>query len=123
MSKSLHLTNPSKIVNHSTMDSIWTRRLTKRSLKKKVSPALNLTSFQQNATSPQPKKVSSPLEPKPNPSLFVELTSPTPPKGSLFTSEFILQNIRSKPKVSIPEASAPFDRVILKAWRPPIPRI
>ncbi|GFX49153.1 hypothetical protein TNCV_5041471 [Trichonephila clavipes] len=85
---------------------------------KKVSPSPNLTSLQEKATLPQPKKVS-----KPNLSLQVKLTSPTPPKVSPFTSEFIRHKIRCKPKVSIPEVSAPTDRVILKARRPALPRI
>ncbi|GFU70129.1 hypothetical protein TNCV_5057231 [Trichonephila clavipes] len=66
---------------------------------KKVSLSSNLTSFQKKATPPQPKKVSLPLEPKPNPSLQVKLTSPTPPKVSSFTFEFICHKIRSKPKM------------------------
>ncbi|GFY59389.1 hypothetical protein TNIN_492571 [Trichonephila inaurata madagascariensis] len=90
---------------------------------KKVSPSLNLTSLQDKATPPQPEKVSSPLESKPNLSLQVKLTSPTPPKVSPFTSEFIRHKIRCKPKVSIPEVSAPTNRVILQARRPALPRI
>ncbi|GFY76131.1 hypothetical protein TNIN_152721 [Trichonephila inaurata madagascariensis] len=90
---------------------------------KKVSPPPNLTSLQEIATPPQPKNVSAPLEPKPNPSLQVKLTPPTSQKVSPFTSEFIRHKIRSKPKVSIPEVSAPTDRVILKARRPAPPRI
>ncbi|GFY38126.1 hypothetical protein TNIN_369921 [Trichonephila inaurata madagascariensis] len=59
----------------------------------------------------------------PEPSLQGKLTSPTSQKGSPFISEFIRHKIRSKPKVSIPEVSAPTDRVILKARRPALPRI
>ncbi|GFR17033.1 hypothetical protein TNCT_151181 [Trichonephila clavata] len=82
---------------------------------KKVSPPPNLTSLQKNPTPPPPKKVSVPLEPKLSPSL--QVTPPTSPKVSPFTSEFIRHKIRSKPKVSIPEVSAPTDRVILKVRR------
>ncbi|GFY64838.1 hypothetical protein TNIN_72921 [Trichonephila inaurata madagascariensis] len=85
---------------------------------KKVSPTPNLNSLQEKATLPQPKTVS-----KTNISLQVKLTSPTSPKVSPFTSELIRHKIRSKPKVSIPEVSAPSDRVILKAKRPALPRI
>ncbi|GFT44764.1 hypothetical protein TNCV_2845441 [Trichonephila clavipes] len=82
---------------------------------KKVSSNPNLTSLQKSTTSPQPKKISAPLVPKPNPSLQVKLAPPTPKKANPFTSEFIRRKIRSKPKVSIPEVSALADRVILKA--------
>ncbi|GFV79401.1 hypothetical protein TNCV_1903731 [Trichonephila clavipes] len=73
---------------------------------------------QDEAAAPQPKRVSSPLEIKPNLSFQVKLTSPTPKKVSPFTSEFVRHKIRSKPKLSVPEASAPANRVILKAERP-----
>ncbi|GFQ81876.1 hypothetical protein TNCT_358571 [Trichonephila clavata] len=88
---------------------------------KKVSPPPNLTSLQENATPPQPKKVIVTLDPKPNPTL--QVTPPTPQKVSPFSSEFIRHKIRSKPKLSIPEVSAPTDRVILKARKPALPRI
>ncbi|GFS48688.1 hypothetical protein TNIN_437881 [Trichonephila inaurata madagascariensis] len=96
-------------------------RASKRS---KVSePVIINVSLQDEAVPPQPKKVSSPLELKPNLSFQVKLTSPTPKQVSPLTSEFIRHKIRSKPKVSIPEVSAPNDRVILKAKRPAPPRI
>ncbi|GFY72043.1 hypothetical protein TNIN_265341 [Trichonephila inaurata madagascariensis] len=80
--------------------------------------------LQAKAAPPQPKKVSSPLESKPNLSFQVKLTSPAPKKVSPFPpSEFIRHKIRCKPKVSIPEVSAPTDRVILKAKRPAPPRV
>ncbi|GFV66086.1 hypothetical protein TNCV_2891561 [Trichonephila clavipes] len=77
----------------------------------------------ESTTSPQPKKVSVPLEAKSNPSLQVKLTPPSPKKVNPFTSEFNRHKIRSKPRVNIPEVSAPNDRVILKARRPVLPRI
>ncbi|GFV69372.1 hypothetical protein TNCV_4589691 [Trichonephila clavipes] len=88
-------------------------RASKRS---KVSePEVINVPFQDEAASPQTKKVSSPLELKPNLSFQVKLTSK---KVSPFTSEFVRHKIRCKPKVSIPEVSAPTNRVILKAKRP-----
>ncbi|GFU46930.1 hypothetical protein TNCV_111001 [Trichonephila clavipes] len=59
--------------------------------------------LQTEAVPPQPKKVSSPLEPKPNLSFQVKRTSPTHKQVSFFTSEFIRHKIRCKPQVSISE--------------------
>ncbi|GFU18208.1 hypothetical protein TNCV_2033581 [Trichonephila clavipes] len=84
-------------------------------------PVIINVPLQDEAVPPQPKKVSSPLEPKPNLSFQVKPTSSTPKKVSFFTTEFIRHKIRSKPKVSIPEVSAPNNRVILKAKRPAPP--
>ncbi|GFW80097.1 transposable element Tcb1 transposase [Trichonephila clavipes] len=53
------------------------------SVSKKVSPSYNITSLQENTPPPQHKKVSLPLEPKPNPSLQGKLT-PTIPKKEDF---------------------------------------
>ncbi|GFU13106.1 hypothetical protein TNCV_1445281 [Trichonephila clavipes] len=94
-------------------------RASKRS---KVSePVIVNVPLQDEAVPPQPKKVSSPLEPKTNLSFQVKQTSSTPKQVSLFTSEFVRHKIRCKPKVSIPEVSAPNNRVILKAKRPAPP--
>ncbi|GFY50705.1 hypothetical protein TNIN_165191 [Trichonephila inaurata madagascariensis] len=90
---------------------------------KKVSQSPNLTSLQKKSSPPQSKKISVSIEPKPNPLLQVKVKIPTPQKVSPFTSEFILHKIRSKPKVSLPEVSAPNNRVILKARRPSLPKI
>ncbi|GFW80090.1 hypothetical protein TNCV_459991 [Trichonephila clavipes] len=92
------------------------------SVSKKVSPSYNIT-LQENTPPPQHKKVSLPLEPKPNPSLQGKLTPTIPKKVSPITSEFIRHKIRCKPKVSIPHVSAPTNRVILKARRPSLPKI
>ncbi|GFW50363.1 hypothetical protein TNCV_2886691 [Trichonephila clavipes] len=93
-------------------------RASKRS---KVSePVINVP-LQAEAVPPQPKKVSLSLEPKTNLSFQVKLTSPAPKKVSFFSSEFVRHKIRCKPKVSIPEVSAPSNRVILRAKRPAPP--
>ncbi|GFU62092.1 hypothetical protein TNCV_4893101 [Trichonephila clavipes] len=77
--------------------------------------------LQEEAVPPQPKKVSLPLEPKTNLSFQVKQTSPILKQVSPFTSEFVRHKIRCKPKVSIPEVSAPSNRVILRAKRPAPP--
>ncbi|GFT60521.1 hypothetical protein TNCV_1966251 [Trichonephila clavipes] len=93
-------------------------RASKRS---KVSePVINVP-LQAEAVPPTPKKVSLPLQSKPNLPFQVKLTSPAPKKVSFFSSEFVRHKIRCKPKVSTPEVSAPSNRVILKAKRPAPP--
>ncbi|GFY10739.1 hypothetical protein TNCV_1122621 [Trichonephila clavipes] len=57
----------------------------------------------ENIPSTQHKKVSLPLEPKPNPSFQGKLTPSICQKVSPITSEFIRHKISCKPKVSIPE--------------------
>ncbi|GFR18412.1 hypothetical protein TNCT_434751 [Trichonephila clavata] len=58
---------------------------------KKVSPPPNLTSLQENATPPQPKKVFVTLDPKPNP-YFTGDTSNSPKSESLFFRVYSAQN-------------------------------
>ncbi|GFY10736.1 hypothetical protein TNCV_1122591 [Trichonephila clavipes] len=76
-----------------------------------------------NIPSTQHKKVSLPLEPKPNPSFQGKLAPSISQKVNPITSEFIRHKISCKPKVSIPEVSAPTNRVVLNSRRPSLSKV